>query len=235
MKIMRIRFYTVLITCTILSYGALAQERAVTQTHETQAAITSAQALQMLKDGNKRFCSEKMLHRSFPEQVKETAKHQYPFAAVVSCMDSRTSSELVFDQGIGDIFSIRVAGNVINKDVLGSLEYAAKVTGVKLIMVIGHTQCGAIKGACDGVKLGNLTELLEKIKPAIDAVPQTVQPRTSKNHEFVEDVAKANVELSLKEITEKSPLLKELVDQHKIALVGAMYDISTGQVTFYEH
>ncbi|HET7152977.1 MAG TPA: carbonic anhydrase, partial [Candidatus Kapabacteria bacterium] len=197
MKIANMRFYIVLTICTLLSYGAFAQEKAVTQTHETQSAITPAQALQLLKDGNKRFHTGKMMHRDLPEQVKETAKHQYPFAAVVSCMDSRTSSELVFDQGIGDIFSIRVAGNVINKDVLGSLEYAAKVTGVKLILVIGHTQCGAIKGACDNVKLGNLTELLDKIKPAIDAVPQTVQPRTSKNHAFVEDVSEMNVKLSL--------------------------------------
>ena len=201
------------------------------QTKESQAAMTPAKALEMLKAGNVRFQEGKPKARDLHAQVLATAAGQYPFGAIVSCMDSRASAELVFDQGIGDVFSLRVAGNVIDTDFLGSLEYAAKVVGVKLIVVMGHTSCGAVKGAIDDVKLGNLTALLASIKPAIAAAGPPVG--TSKDHAYVARVAEANVRLSMKEIRQKSPLLDEMIKAGTVGLVGAMYDIETGKVTFY--
>jgi len=188
----------------------------------------------MLKDGNKRFVSGTMLSRNFPEQVKQTATQPDPFAAILTCMDSRTPPELIFDQGIGDMFSVRVGGNVIDEDVLGSLEFTAKIKGVKLILALGHTECAAIKGACDNVKMGNMTVLLDKLKPAINAVPQNIQPRTSENDAFVRSVVEMNVKLSLQAITKRSTILNELIDKKAIALVGAVYDVHTGQVAFYK-
>ena len=167
------------------------------QTKETQEATTTQQALECLRAGNRRFCSGDVIRRDLPAQVRETADGQYPLAAIVSCMDSRTSSELVFDQGLGDIFNVRIAGNVADEDVLASLEYAAKVAGTRLFVVLGHTHCGAVKAACDDVKLGNVTALVARIKPAVEAVPASEQPRISKNHEFVEHVAAANVQHTL--------------------------------------
>ena len=196
--------------------------------------MTPQQALAELKAGNARFVAGKPLHRDYPAQVKATASGQYPFAAVLSCLDSRQPIEIVLDQGVGDIFSARVAGNVLNDDILGSMEFACKVSGAKLIAVIGHTSCGAIKGAVDDVQLGNLTGLLTKIRPAIDAVPADVQPRTSKNAAFVDDVAGANVKLVMKEIRERSPILREMLDKGEIGLVGGMYDLKTGEVKFFE-
>lgn len=203
-------------------------------TKEIQAAMTPAQALDQLKAGNARFVSGKPFARNFPAEVKATATGQYPIAVVLSCLDSRQPIEIVLDQGIGDIFSARVTGNVLNDDVLGSMEFACKVSGAKLIAVIGHSNCGAIKGAIDDAQLGNLTGLLAKIKPAADAVPADVQPRTSKNYTFVDDVSEANVRLVLQQIRERSPVLKEMIDQGKIGLVGGMYDFFTGKVQFYE-
>ena len=168
------------------------------------------------------------------DDVKASAPGQYPIAVVLSCIDSRQPIELVLDQGIGDIFSARVAGNILNDDVLGSMEFACKVAGAKLIAVIGHSNCGAIKGAIDNVELGNLTGLLIRIKPAIHQVPDDGQPRNSKNHEFVDKVSEANVRLVLRQIRERSPVLREMLDQGKIGLVGGMYDLSTGEVHFYE-
>jgi carbonic anhydrase len=205
------------------------------QTQESQAATTPQQALAELRDGNARFVAGTPLARNFPAEVKATAHGQYPFAVVLSCLDSRQPSEIIFDQGIGDIFSARVAGNVLNDDILGSMEFACKVSGAKLIAVIGHSNCGAIKGAVDDVQLGNLTGLLTKIKPAIDDVPADVQPRTSKNYAFVNQVAEANVRLVMKEIRERSPILREMLDQGKIGLVGGMYDLSTGKVEFNDN
>jgi carbonic anhydrase len=205
------------------------------QTKESQAAMTPAQALQQLRDGNARFVAGKPLHRDFPAQVKATASGQYPFAVVLSCLDSRQSDEIVFDQGIGDIFCARVAGNVLNEDILGSMEFACKVSGAKLIAVVGHSNCGAIKGTIDDVQLGNLTGLLTKIKPAMDAVPATVQPRTSKNYSFVDQVSEANVRLVMQEISERSPVLRAMIDRGEIKLVGGMYDLATGKVQFYEN
>jgi carbonic anhydrase len=205
------------------------------QTKASQAAMTPQEALAELKAGNARFVAGTPLHRNFPAQVQATASGQYPFAVVLSCLDSRQPIEIVLDQGIGDIFSARVAGNVLDDDILGSMEFACKVSGAKLIAVIGHSNCGAIKGAVDDVQLGNLTGLLNKIKPAIDTVPADVQPRTSKNYAFVDQVSEANVRLVMKEIRERSPILREMLDKGEIGLVGGMYDLSTGNVQFYDN
>jgi carbonic anhydrase len=203
-------------------------------TKEAQAAMTPQSALAELKAGNARFVAGHPLVRNQPADVKATASGQYPFAVVLSCLDSRQPIEIVLDQGIGDIFSARVAGNVLNDDILGSMEFACKVSGAKLIAVIGHSNCGAIKGAVDSVELGNLTGLLGKIKPAMDQVPADVQPRNSKNLEFVDKVSEANVRLVMQQIRERSPLLREMLDNGQIGLVGGMYDLSTGEVHFYE-
>ncbi len=205
------------------------------QTKASQAAMMPQQALEELRDGNARFVAGKPLVRNLPAQVKATASGQYPFAVVLSCLDSRQPIEIVFDQGIGDIFSARVAGNVLNDDILGSMEFACKVSGAKLIAVVGHSNCGAIKGAIDDVDLGNLTGLLTKIKPAIDSVSSSVHPRTSKNYSFVDQVSEANVRLVMKEIPERSPILREMIDKGEIKLVGGMYDLSTGNVQFYDN
>lgn len=202
-------------------------------TREMQAAMTPRSALAELKAGNGRFVSGHPLNRDFSADVKATASGQYPFAVVLSCLDSRQPIEIVLDQGIGDIFSARIAGNVLNDDVLGSLEFACKASGAKLIAVIGHSNCGAIKGAVDGVELGNLTGLLGKIKPAVDAVPADVQPRTSKNLEFVDKVSEANVRLVMEQIRERSPILREMIESNQIGLVGGMYDLATGEVHFF--
>jgi carbonic anhydrase len=215
--------------------GTGAAAMSTVQTKESQAAMTPQQALAELQAGNARFVAGNPLHRDFPAQVKATASGQYPFAVVLSCLDSRQPIEIVLDQGIGDIFSARIAGNVLNDDILGSMEFACKVSGSKLIAVIGHSNCGAIKGAIDDVELGNLTGLLTKIKPAIDAVPAGVQPRNSKNSAFVDQVSEANVRLVMKEIRERSPILSEMIDKGEIKLVGGMYDLSTGKVQFYDN
>jgi carbonic anhydrase len=192
--------------------------------------MTPGAALERLKEGNARFVAGKRASRDLRAQVKATAEGQYPFAAILSCMDSRTSAELVFDQGIGDIFSVRVAGNIIDEDDLGSLEYAAKVAGARLLVVLGHTSCGAVHGAADDVKLGNLTLLLEKIRPAIEAAG----PRgSSKDHAYLDRVAELNVRESMKELRTKSSVLRELLDGGKVGLAGGMYDVATGRVVFF--
>jgi len=201
----------------------------------SQAATTPEQALAQLRAGNARFVSGHMLVRNLRAEVKATAAGQYPSAVVLSCLDSRQPIELVLDQGIGDIFSARVAGNVLDDDILASLEFACKVTGAKLIAVIGHSGCGAIKGAVDDVELGHLTGLLAKIKPATDRVPFTIQPRTSANAVFVNQAAEANVRLVMQQIRERSPILRDLLDQGQIGLVGGMYDLSTGEVRFFDN
>ena len=208
---------------------------AIPPTKESQAAITPQQALTILRAGNARFVAGHPLVRNQSADVKATASGQYPFAVVLSCLDSRQPIEIVLDQGIGDIFSARVAGNVLNDDILGSMEFACKVSGAKLIAVIGHSNCGAIKGAVDGVDLGNLTGLLARIQPAIGRVPADVQPRNSKNPEFVDKVSEANVRLVMQQIRERSPILREMIDQGQIGLVGGIYDLSTGEVHFYSN
>jgi carbonic anhydrase len=203
--------------------------RSVVQTKESQAAMTPARALDALKAGNKRFRAGTSVQKNRLAKVKASAAGQYPFAVVLSCMDSRVPVEEVCDQSIGDRFSIRVAGNVVNVDNLGSLEYAAKVIGVKLIVVLGHTSCGAIKGAIDNVKLGNLTELVGKIRPAVEASG----PGTAKDYAYVDKVGEQNVRLAMKEIRDKSPVLKEMLDSGSVGLVGGMYNLETGAVTFF--
>lgn len=217
----------------VIAVNVYSQDSAFTQTKESQKSITQTQALQLLKDGNSRFTSGKELNRNLMGQVEQTAKGQYPYAVILSCIDSRTSCELIFDQGMGDIFNARLAGNIVDEDVLGSMEFACKITGAKLIVVLGHTNCGAIKGACDKAELGNLTSLLKKIESVSDAV-KTEGERSSKNHDFVEDVAKENVLNGIKEIKDKSSVLKEMLDKGEIDIVGGMYDLETGKVVFYD-
>jgi carbonic anhydrase len=200
-----------------------------TQTKETQADLTPTKALQILMDGNKRFVNNLKANRDLLKQVNETSEGQHPFAVILSCIDSRTSAELIFDQGLGDIFSVRIAGNCVNEDILGSMEFACKVAGARLVMVLGHTRCGAVKGACDDVRMGNLTVLLNKIRPAVDDT-RVIGERNSSNNEFVESVALRNVELAVDQIRERSPILKELASAGRIGIVGGMYDVQTGLV-----
>lgn len=211
---------------------AHAAQSAVTQNKQTQDAINPQKALQMLKDGNARFVQGKMLKRNLMQQVKATGSGQFPFAAIVGCIDSRVSNELIFDQGIGDIFSVRIAGNYVNDDILGSLEFSCAAAGVKLILVLGHTECGAVKGACDDVILGNLTHTLANIKPAVAAVPGYESERSSKNVKFVQAVSDKNVVLTVERIRERSPILRNMVENGQIGLTGAMYDVHNGKVTF---
>ena len=205
-----------------------------TLTKEMQNAITPSMALNLLKDGNKRFVNNLKFNRNLLQQANETSDGQHPFAVILSCIDSRTSAELIFDQGLGDIFSIRIAGNIVNEDILGSMEFGCKVAGAKAIVVLGHKKCGAIKGACDNVALGNLTGLIEKIKPAVDQETTTTENRTSSNAKFVENVAELNVSLSVKNILLKSPIIAEMVKNEEITIVGGVHDISSGEVKFFE-
>lgn len=201
---------------------------------ESQAQMTPRKALEFLKEGNTRFISNLKAHRDLLEQANATVDGQWPFATILSCIDSRTSAELIFDQGLGDIFSVRIAGNIVNTDILGSMEFACKVAGSKLIVVLGHTKCGAVKGACDHVEMGNLTELLSKIQPAVYQEKETVDERNSKNSEFVENVSQINVKRSVKNIIERSSILEQMVENGEIGIVGAMHNLETGEVTFYK-
>ena len=205
-------------------------------TKETQATMTPQKSLQYLKEGNKRFQNNLKANRNLLEQVNDTSEGQFPFATILSCIDSRVSAELVFDQGLGDIFSVRIAGNFVNEDILGSMEFGCKLAGTKLIVVLGHTACGAVKGACDDAKLGNLTAMLSKIKPAVNAVldPKDQNLRNSKNSEFVDKVSEKNVQLTIDRILQESDVLAEMQQNGEVMIVGAMYDIQTGAVNFYE-
>ena len=198
-----------------------------------QAAITPSMAIQILKDGNKRFMNNLKANRNLLEQVNDTSDGQHPFAVILSCIDSRTSAELIFDQGLGDVFSIRIAGNIINEDILGSMEFACKVAGAKLIVVLGHSKCGAIKGACDHVEMGNLTALLSKIQPAVFDEKSISENRNSSNSEFVEKVAAINVTRTVQAIVERSSILKEMIGSGEIGIIGGMHTISNGEVVFY--
>ncbi|MFV9551699.1 carbonic anhydrase family protein [Algibacter sp. PT7-4] len=204
-------------------------------TKETQSTMTPEKSIQFLKEGNIRFQNNLKANRNLLEQVNDTSEGQFPFATILSCIDSRVSAELVFDQGLGDIFSVRIAGNFVNEDILGSMEFACKLAGTKVIVVLGHTSCGAVKGACDDAKLGNLTTMLGKIKPAVNAViePKEESQRNSKNLDFVDNVSKKNVELTIDRIHAESPVLSEMEKNGDIKIVGAMYDINTGAVNFY--
>lgn len=208
--------------------------RAVTQTADTQAALTPADSLRLLKEGNARFVAGEMIDRDLPEQVSQTADGQYPHAVVLSCIDSRVPPELVFDQGIGDLFTPRVAGNFVNTDILGSMEFATALAGSKLVVVLGHTACGAVTGACDGVEMGNLTHLLSNLAPAVHQVTDGDGPRDASNPAFVDRVARANVKLTVQHVLDRSPVMRDLVEQGSLMVVGAMYDVKTGEVAFFE-
>jgi carbonic anhydrase len=203
------------------------------QSKETQQNLTPELVLLMLKEGNQRFAKNLKANRNLQQQVLETSEGQFPIATILSCMDSRTSAELIFDKGLGDIFSIRIAGNVLNDDILGSMEFGAKVVGTKLILVLGHTKCGAIVGACDGVKMGNLTQLLEKMQAAIDAEKETVDNRTGSNQSFVDNVTVNNIHLVMEQIRAQSPIIKELEAIGNVQIAGGLYDVKSGKVTFY--
>jgi carbonic anhydrase len=197
-------------------------------TKESQSKSSAQEVLELLKEGNQRFVNQDPKSRNLLEQVNTTSTGQFPLAVVISCIDSRVPTEMIFDQGIGDIFCVRVAGNVINQDVLGSVEFACKVAGVKLIVVMGHTSCGAVKGACNDVELGNLTGLLNKIKPAISIVAN--RGVAANDAGFVDEVALENVQVSLDTILNDSPVLKEMVDNHEVKCAKGMYSVQTGKV-----
>jgi len=204
---------------------------------ETQGSITPVKALEFLKEGNKRFVNNLKINRNLLQQANETRDGQWPFAVILSCIDSRTSTELIFDQGLGDIFSIRIAGNVVNTDIMGSLEFACKIAGSKLIVVLGHTSCGAVKGACDHVEMGNLTELLSKIQPAVyqETLTTDLSERNSKNALFVENVTNLNIERSVKAIIERSYILEQMIEKGEIAIIGAKHHLDTGEVDFFDN
>lgn len=207
-----------------------------TQTAESQSKLTPDDALAMLKEGNQRFLNGTQRKRELNQQVIQTAQGQYPFASIVGCIDSRVPLSLIFDQGIGSLFSAKVAGNIINDDILGSLEFACKLAGSKVVVVLGHTSCGAVKGACDQAELGNLTALLSKINPAVLNIkePQNPELRNSKNSEFVDAVALENVKLTVQNIRIYSNVLRSMEEQGAIKIIGAMYDVKTGAVSFLD-
>jgi carbonic anhydrase len=211
---------------------ARAQDACAVFTKATQTATTAEQALARLKEGNARFVTGRTIHCDLQAQVKETAGGQAPFAAILGCMDSRVPPELVFDQRLGDIFAVRIAGNFVNTDILGSLEYATQVAGAKLIVVLGHTDCGAVKGAIDDVKLGNLTAALENIRPAVSEVTDVQGPRNSKNKKFVQRVTERNVKDAAASLVTRSEVMAALVSGHKLLIASAVHDVSTGAVSW---
>ncbi len=205
-----------------------------THNKDTQATITPDKALTYLKEGNDRFVRNLKANRNLLEQVNETRDGQWPFATILSCIDSRTSAELVFDQGLGDIFSIRLAGNVLSDAVLGSMEFACKLAGSRLLVVLGHTACGAIRGACDNVQLGNLSTLLNLIQPSVYFERTVTENRTSTNPEFVDRVAQIQVRRAVEGVIERSMVLREMIEKREIGLIGGIYDVSTGAVQFLD-
>lgn len=205
-----------------------------TQTKNIQDKLSPKEAYKILVEGNKRFTKNLKAQRNLQDQVTETSKGQFPFAVILSCIDSRVPAELVFDQGIGDVFSVRVAGNIVNEDVLGSIEYACKVAGSKIVVVMGHSKCGAVTAACNSVELGNITPLLNKIKPAVNAVKVNSENAGEMSSEVIEQVALLNVELSINRIRKESLILAEMEKKNEIEIVGALYDVSTGKVKFFE-
>ena len=204
-----------------------------THSKESQENLTPEQVLQILKEGNIRFAKNLKANRNLQQQVQETSEGQFPIATILSCMDSRTSAELIFDKGLGDIFSIRIAGNILNDDIVGSMEFATKVVGTKIVLVLGHTKCGAVIGACENVKMGKLSQLLEKMKPAILAEKFTNENRTGSNENFVNNVTINNIHLVMDQIKIESPIIAELESQGLVKIVGGLYDVNSGEVTFY--
>lgn len=205
-----------------------------TLTKADQDAITPEKAFMLLKEGNIRFINNLKANRNLLQQANETSDGQHPFAIVLSCIDSRTSAEIIFDQGLGDIFSVRIAGNILNEDILGSMEFACKVAGAKIVVVLGHSKCGAIKGACDHVEMGNLTALLSKIRPAVDDERTIVDDRKSSNDLFVEKVTLINVKRVTASIVQRSPILKEMAERNEIKIIGGVHELNSGEVTFID-
>ncbi|MEJ7647015.1 MAG: carbonic anhydrase family protein [Chryseolinea sp.] len=204
-----------------------------THSKETQSKLTPDLALQILTEGNERFVKNLKANRNLLQQVNETSQGQFPFATILSCIDSRTSAELIFDQGLGDVFSIRIAGNILNEDILGSMEFATKVVGTKVIVVLGHTKCGAIVGACNRVEMGNLTTLLNKIQPAIHAEKAITENRNGSNSAFVNNVTELNVHLTIDRIRRESPIIADLENDGQIKIIGGLYDVDKGTVKFF--
>jgi carbonic anhydrase len=230
---------TVAISICMVSIGTKVSakdedSRGHTMTKEQRDKLSPQEVIKRIKEGNQRFLKGSPIKRDDLQDQAKTAGGQYPEGVVLSCIDSRVPASIVFDTGIGDVFNARVAGNFVNTDIAGSLEFSCKVAGAKVIIVMGHTRCGAISGACDGVELGNITSMLANIKPAVDAVQDVEGKRSSENSEFVEAVAKANVLMTMKKIKEISPVLKEMADKNEIAIIGCMYDLETGKATFYD-
>jgi carbonic anhydrase len=205
-----------------------------TQSKESQQNISPEKALQILKDGNYRFINNLKANRNLLQQVNDTSSGQFPFATILSCIDSRTSAELIFDQGLGDIFSIRIAGNILNEDILGSMEFASKVVGTKIIMVLGHSKCGAITGACNHVEMGHLTTLLKKIEPAMEMEKTVKENRNGDNMEYVLKVTDLNVIHTIDRIRKESQIIADLEKEKKIKIVGGIYDVDNGTVTFFD-
>lgn len=232
----RRRFLTTVTATTAVALGAshsaFADEPIPAMTKEARSKLTPQQALNLLKDGNERFVAGRMLNRDLMAQAKATSSGQFPFAGVLGCIDSRCAPELVFDQGIGDIFSARIAGNFANTDFIGSFEFATKLAGAKLIVVLGHSACGAVAGACDNAQLGNLTNTLSNLMPAVYSVTHIKGKRDSSNPAFVQAVAEQNVLLNVQALVTRSVVLRSLVDRKAIKIVGAMHDLETGKVTF---
>ena len=212
--------------------SASAQDACAVVTADKQRATTPATALRALKDGNDRFVAGTTINCDLRAQVRATSTGQHPIAAIVGCIDSRVPPELVFDQRLGDVFAARIAGNFVNTDIIGSLEFATKLAGAKLIVVLGHTECGAIKGAVDNAKLGNLTKMLENFAPAVAATTGVAGERNSKNKQLVQAVADSNVTIAAQQLVDRSEVLRELVSAGQLQIVSAMHDISNGRVTF---
>ncbi len=202
--------------------------------NDKAADFSPLTALNLLQEGNERFVKNLKINRNLLQQASETSAEQHPFAIILSCIDSRTSVELIFDQGLGDVFNARIAGTIINEDILGSLEFACKVAGAKIIVVLGHSRCGAIRGACDNVTMGNLTALLGKIQPALREEKTITENRTSSNHEFLEKVTAINVHRSVSAVMQRSAILQELIEKGECGIIGGHHDITTGKVSFYQ-
>lgn len=224
------------ISCSPDTSSQQASEESTPQvfTQEMQSQITPDDALELLKEGNRRFVSGDLKYKDYREQFEKTAEGQYPHSTVFACIDSRSAAEQFLDVGIGEIFKVRIAGNTISEDVLGSMEFATQVAGSKVLAIIGHSSCGAVKGAIDGAELGHLTQLVNKIKPAMEQVPDSIQPRTSSNQEFVDMVTRNHIQNVLAEIQSRSEVIRNQVESGSIKLVGGMYELSTGEVTFYD-
>ncbi len=213
---------------------AFAEAYSGVMTKERQSAMTAQEVFERLKEGNQRFVDGRMKNRDLLSQANTSSAGQFPVAVILNCMDSRTPPEAVFDQGIGDTFVTRVAGNIVNDDILGGMEFGTKLSGAKLIVVIGHTSCGAVRGACQQAKLGNLTGLLQKIKPAVSEASKKSKSHDCAQAEFIDEIAKDNVLMVMKQIQARSPIIKQLIAEGKVGIVGGMQDLSTGKVTFFE-